>query len=222
MHQAAFSWFNRSGWFIAQSTEQETPLTHWTCVIVVLITAGTRAVDSVCTFWRFDTVTSRDTSSTGCARSEIRRERVSPACASARLSKPVTARPARGRTAQLASVMAHRMFESKEQAASYWKYRVAPSEELIQRVLGFLEKRVRTGEIGGNMRTDMLKVFLTWSEMLCQRGRPFQLALDVGCGSGQGTLLLAKHFASVVGTDISPAQLEVAVQHAREPNITYR
>ncbi|XP_026231449.1 class I SAM-dependent methyltransferase [Anabas testudineus] len=91
--------------------------------------------------------------------------------------------------------MAHRMFESKEQAASYWKYRVAPSEELIQRVLGFLEKR---------------------------RGRPFQLALDVGCGSGQGTLLLAKHFASVVGTDISPAQLEVALQHAREPNITYR
>lgn len=55
-----------------------------------------------------------------------------------------------------------------------------------------------------------------------QKGHAFELAVDVGCGSGQGTLLLAKHFASVVGTDVSPAQLEMAVQHAKEPNITYR
>ncbi|XP_031733758.1 putative methyltransferase DDB_G0268948 isoform X2 [Anarrhichthys ocellatus] len=53
-------------------------------------------------------------------------------------------------------------------------------------------------------------------------GHPFELAVDVGCGSGQGTLLLAKHFASVVGTDVSPAQLEMALQYAKEPNITYR
>lgn len=46
--------------------------------------------------------------------------------------------------------------------------------------------------------------------------------MDVGCGSGQGTVLLAKHFASVVGTDVSPAQVEMALQHAKEPNITYR
>lgn len=58
--------------------------------------------------------------------------------------------------------------------------------------------------------------------MFCQKGRPFELAVDVGCGSGQGTVLLAKHFASVVGTDVSPAQLEMAVQHAKKPNITYR
>lgn len=55
-----------------------------------------------------------------------------------------------------------------------------------------------------------------------QKGHPFELAVDVGCGSGQGTVLLAKHFASVVGTDVSPAQLELALQHADEPNITYR
>lgn len=58
--------------------------------------------------------------------------------------------------------------------------------------------------------------------IFCQKGGPFELAVDVGCGSGQGTVLLAKHFASVVGTDISPAQVEVALQHAQEPNITYR
>ncbi|XP_022596585.1 putative methyltransferase DDB_G0268948 [Seriola dumerili] len=91
--------------------------------------------------------------------------------------------------------MAYRLFEGKEHAASYWKYRISPSDHLIQQVLDFLEK---------------------------QKGRPFELAVDVGCGSGQGTLLLAKHFASVVGTDVSPAQLEVALQHVKEPNITYK
>ncbi|XP_053296697.1 putative methyltransferase DDB_G0268948 [Pleuronectes platessa] len=91
--------------------------------------------------------------------------------------------------------MAHRLFEGKKHAASYLKYRVSPSEHLIQQVLGFLEKR---------------------------KARPFELAVDVGCGSGQGTRLLAHHFASVVGTDVSPAQLDLAVQYALEANITYR
>uniref|UniRef100_A0A4W6GA74 Zgc:162780 n=1 Tax=Lates calcarifer TaxID=8187 RepID=A0A4W6GA74_LATCA len=81
--------------------------------------------------------------------------------------------------------MAYRLFEGKEHAASYWKYRISPSDHLIQQVLDFLEKK---------------------------KGGPFELAVDVGCGSGQGTLLLAKHFPS----------LEVALQHAKEPNITYR
>ncbi|XP_057709378.1 putative methyltransferase DDB_G0268948 [Corythoichthys intestinalis] len=91
--------------------------------------------------------------------------------------------------------MAHRMFEGKEHAASYWKYRISHSDHLIQHVINFVQKQ-RTG--------------------------PLSVALDVGCGSGQGTVLLAKHFESVVGTDVSPAQLEVAMQHAKEPNVTYR
>ncbi|XP_017276111.1 putative methyltransferase DDB_G0268948 isoform X2 [Kryptolebias marmoratus] len=91
--------------------------------------------------------------------------------------------------------MAHRLFEGKEHAASYWKYRICPSDHLMQQVLDFLQK---------------------------QKGDPFELAVDVGCGSGQGTQLLAKHFAAVVGTDVSPAQIEVALQHAKEPNVTYR
>ncbi|KAF6734281.1 putative methyltransferase [Oryzias melastigma] len=91
--------------------------------------------------------------------------------------------------------MTYRLFEGKDHAASYWKYRISPSDDLLQQVLGFLEKH---------------------------NARPLELAVDVGCGSGQGTLLLAKHFASVVGTDVSPAQLEVALQHNTEPNVTYR
>ncbi|KAK2839544.1 hypothetical protein Q5P01_013284 [Channa striata] len=91
--------------------------------------------------------------------------------------------------------MSHRLFEGKEHATSYRKYRISPSDQLIQRVLDFFEK---------------------------QRSGPCELAVDVGCGSGQGTVKLARHFASVVGTDVSAAQLEEASQHANEPNITYR
>ncbi|XP_028249883.1 putative methyltransferase DDB_G0268948 [Parambassis ranga] len=91
--------------------------------------------------------------------------------------------------------MTYRLYEGKEHAASYWKYRISPSDHLMQEVFDFLEK---------------------------QKGRPFELAVDVGCGSGQGTRLLAKQFVSVVGTDVSPAQLELASQHAKEANITYR
>lgn len=91
--------------------------------------------------------------------------------------------------------MAHRLFEGKEHAASYWRYRISPSDQLMQQVFDFLEK---------------------------QGAPPFELAVDVGCGSGQGTLRLAKHFPSVVGTDVSPAQIGVALQHAVQPNITYK
>ncbi|XP_054480167.1 putative methyltransferase DDB_G0268948 [Anoplopoma fimbria] len=52
--------------------------------------------------------------------------------------------------------------------------------------------------------------------------KPFNLAVDVGCGSGQGTNLLAPYFAKVVGTDVSPAQLEMAVTNKNPPNVSYR
>ncbi|XP_028993260.1 putative methyltransferase DDB_G0268948 [Betta splendens] len=91
--------------------------------------------------------------------------------------------------------MANRLFESREHAADYWKYRLCPSDRLIQRMIDFLDTR---------------------------KGRPFDLALDVGCGSGQGSVLLAKHFTSVVATDVSRAQLEEALLHANRPNITYK
>ncbi|XP_066542718.1 putative methyltransferase DDB_G0268948 [Hoplias malabaricus] len=91
--------------------------------------------------------------------------------------------------------MAVRLFEGKEHASSYWRYRVSPPPELINKVLTFLKAH---------------------GDSVCE------LAVDVGCGSGQGTVLLAQHFSRVVGTDISPAQLEQALQHSTAPNISYR
>lgn len=48
-----------------------------------------------------------------------------------------------------------------------------------------------------------------------------QLAVDVGCGSGQGTAFLAERFAKVVGTDISQAQIQEARAAPSPPNISY-
>ncbi|KAK7893665.1 hypothetical protein WMY93_022817 [Mugilogobius chulae] len=72
--------------------------------------------------------------------------------------------------------MAVRLFEDKEHAAEYVKLRVTP-DEVVRKIVTLLEKRVAL---------------------------PAKLALDVGCGSGQGTVLLAPFFNQVVGTDISP------------------
>ncbi|MES2497035.1 MAG: class I SAM-dependent methyltransferase [Pseudomonadota bacterium] len=46
-----------------------------------------------------------------------------------------------------------------------------------------------------------------------------EIALDVGCGSGQLSLLLAERFSQVVATDPSPQQIDSAVAH---PRIDYR
>uniref|UniRef100_A0A3Q3FFU9 Si:ch211-93g23.2 n=1 Tax=Labrus bergylta TaxID=56723 RepID=A0A3Q3FFU9_9LABR len=89
--------------------------------------------------------------------------------------------------------MAVKLFEGKDHAAAYLQYRVAP-HELISRIMSFMETRTNH----------------------------FKLAVDVGCGSGQGTIPLAPHFAKVVGTDISKAQLEMAQVNSNPPNVSYR
>ncbi|XP_039998382.1 putative methyltransferase DDB_G0268948 [Xiphias gladius] len=90
--------------------------------------------------------------------------------------------------------MAVRLFEDKKHAAAYLQYRVAP-QELISRMMSYMEKKTP---------------------------KQFNLAVDVGCGSGQGTTLLAPYFTKVVGTDISPAQLEMALASSKPPNVSYR
>ncbi|KAJ0062264.1 hypothetical protein NL108_002580, partial [Boleophthalmus pectinirostris] len=87
--------------------------------------------------------------------------------------------------------MAVRLFEDQDHAADYLKYRVSPNE-VVNHIMELLRKRMAL---------------------------PAKLAIDVGCGSGQGTVLLAPYFNQVVGTDISPAQL----QYARKcDNVTYK
>ena len=39
--------------------------------------------------------------------------------------------------------MAHRLFEGKEHAEAYLRFRVSPSDHLIQQVVDFVEKKVR-------------------------------------------------------------------------------
>ncbi|XP_070566203.1 putative methyltransferase DDB_G0268948 [Ptychodera flava] len=50
---------------------------------------------------------------------------------------------------------------------------------------------------------------------------PYTLAVDVGCGTGQGTRLLADHFPEVIGTDISPTQIAEAKAIEKFPNVTF-
>ncbi|XP_054715794.1 putative methyltransferase DDB_G0268948 [Uloborus diversus] len=46
-------------------------------------------------------------------------------------------------------------------------------------------------------------------------------AVDVGCGSGQSTIILADHFRKVWGIDASEAQIHEANNSRTHPNITY-
>ncbi|XP_026528188.1 putative methyltransferase DDB_G0268948 [Notechis scutatus] len=89
--------------------------------------------------------------------------------------------------------MATRLFEDKDHAAFYKKYRLSLQENLRAVILAFLEKKVKC----------------------------FQLGVDVGCGSGQNTVLLAKYFEKVVGTDVSEAQIEEAKRAAHPLNVSY-
>ncbi|KAK7893666.1 hypothetical protein WMY93_022818 [Mugilogobius chulae] len=89
--------------------------------------------------------------------------------------------------------MAVRLFEEKHHASAYLKYRVTP-HEMVRLIVRYAKQRMAD---------------------------PLELAVDVGCGSGQGTVLLAPHFTHVLGTDISPAQLENARANRQLPNVTY-
>nr|XP_047914478.1 putative methyltransferase DDB_G0268948 isoform X2 [Anser cygnoides] len=90
--------------------------------------------------------------------------------------------------------MATQMFEGRGHAAVYQKYRFSPGEELQGAILGYLREKGT---------------------------KPTELAVDVGCGSGQGTRFLAERFGKVVGTDISQAQIQEAKAAPSPPNVSY-
>ncbi|XP_054715793.1 putative methyltransferase DDB_G0268948 [Uloborus diversus] len=50
---------------------------------------------------------------------------------------------------------------------------------------------------------------------------PMDLAIDVGCGSGQGTVILAPFFKKVHGSDIAESQIKAANETRARPNVTY-
>ncbi|KAG7278730.1 hypothetical protein CRUP_008342 [Coryphaenoides rupestris] len=92
--------------------------------------------------------------------------------------------------------MSYRLFEGKDHASIYQKYRFVPAEEVKNLILQYLDKK--------------------------REGQPLGLAVDLGCGTGQSSRLLAPHFQEVVGLDISEGQLTEARAVQGHHNITYR
>ncbi|XP_063002836.1 putative methyltransferase DDB_G0268948 [Elgaria multicarinata webbii] len=90
--------------------------------------------------------------------------------------------------------MATRLFEEKDHIALYQQFRFSPQQNLLGVIFSYLERK---------------------------KTNSFQLAVDVGCGSGQSTLVLAKRFEKVVGTDISAAQIKEAKRASHPPNVDY-
>ena len=58
--------------------------------------------------------------------------------------------------------------------------------------------------------------------LLIDFSKPFKVAVDVGCGSGQSTRPLAPHFEKVIGIDVSEAQIAAARQTDNPSNVEYR
>ncbi|KAM4698660.1 putative methyltransferase isoform 1-T2 [Rhinophrynus dorsalis] len=90
--------------------------------------------------------------------------------------------------------MASRLFEGKEHASCYQKYRISPPEEIQDMIFSYLGQKLE---------------------------KPYGIAVDVGCGTGQNTRTLVPYFKKVLGTDISEAQIEEARKADGFPNLTY-
>ncbi|XP_071491749.1 putative methyltransferase DDB_G0268948 [Diadema antillarum] len=88
-----------------------------------------------------------------------------------------------------------RFFEDPSVAAAYLKYRTGYSPAVADRVMRYLAE---------------------------EKAGPYDFALDVGCGSGQFTRLLAANFTAVTGLDVSPAQIQAARSVQNPKNITFR
>ncbi|XP_064626181.1 putative methyltransferase DDB_G0268948 [Lineus longissimus] len=86
-------------------------------------------------------------------------------------------------------------FKGDKIAAYYNQYRPSPPPELKDAILQYLAEK---------------------------KAAPFRHAIDVGCGSGQSTRILARDFDQVTGVDVSESQITVANQDEEKPkNITY-
>ncbi|GCC36908.1 putative methyltransferase DDB_G0268948 isoform X1 [Chiloscyllium punctatum] len=91
--------------------------------------------------------------------------------------------------------MASRLFEEHEHVALYLKYRLPSPFQIRNLILDYLQRK---------------------------KGKPFTLAVDIGCGSGQSTRGLASYFEKVVGIDVSEAQIEEAKKVDGPDNVSYR
>src|SRR6218665_4140620 len=89
-------------------------------------------------------------------------------------------------------------YDIEEVSHNYAKYRPTCPSELYEKILSYLDEG---------------------SEASGRRG----LAVDIGCGCGHSTLVLAKHFKTVIGIDNSETQLKEAMAASAEfGNVFYK
>ncbi|XP_040212036.1 putative methyltransferase DDB_G0268948 [Rana temporaria] len=90
--------------------------------------------------------------------------------------------------------MATQLFEGKEHASCYQKFRFEPTQEILDLIFSYVDERLH---------------------------KPYGFAVDVGCGTGQNTRVFSPYFKKVLGIDISEAQIEEAKKATGSPNVTY-
>ncbi|KAM3916524.1 putative methyltransferase isoform 1-T1 [Leptodactylus fuscus] len=91
--------------------------------------------------------------------------------------------------------MAAQQFKKTAFSPVYQKYMIPVSNEIMNLVLSYVKDKTN--------------------------GRPLEMAVDVGCGTGRYTLPLAPHFKNVLGTDFSDSQINVAKQYSSAKNVSY-
>jgi len=91
-----------------------------------------------------------------------------------------------------------RQFENAGHSSIYAKFRPVPPQSLIDHILKFHHQSLPPPQ---------------------HTPPPLNLAVDVGCGSGQFTQLLTGHCTSVLATDVSQAQVDQAMLQLNYPNV---
>ncbi|XP_077998829.1 putative methyltransferase DDB_G0268948 [Glandiceps talaboti] len=86
------------------------------------------------------------------------------------------------------------LFASTAIAEAYQKYRGTYPKEVTDKIIEFLQYK---------------------------NPGPWRLAIDVGCGTGQSTRSLFNHFDTVIGCDVSKAQIEEANKTDHPRNVKY-
>ncbi|PRD33401.1 UNVERIFIED_CONTAM: methyltransferase [Trichonephila clavipes] len=91
--------------------------------------------------------------------------------------------------------MTSALFAGAKHAQLYAKYRLNPPESFINSIVTYLKSKITT---------------------------PLKKAVDVGCGSGQSTVVLSPYFETILGIDVSEAQIECAKQMHTLSNVEFR
>ncbi|GFY38922.1 methyltransferase [Trichonephila inaurata madagascariensis] len=91
--------------------------------------------------------------------------------------------------------MTSALFAGVKHAELYAKYRLNPPESFINSIVTYLKSKITI---------------------------PLKKAVDVGCGSGQSTVVLSPYFETVLGIDVSEAQIGCAKQMHTLSNVEFR